>query len=36
VLETVARDRLLKTQQAGKRLSGSVVICKVLRLAMAL
>jgi predicted amidophosphoribosyltransferase len=28
-LETVARERLVKTQQAGKRLAGIVVICKV-------
>jgi hypothetical protein len=28
MLETVARERLVKTQQAGKGLVGVVVICK--------
>jgi hypothetical protein len=28
-LETVARERLVKTQQVGKCLAGIVVICKV-------
>jgi hypothetical protein len=32
----VTRERLLKTQQAGKHLEGAVVICKVWRLAVAL
>jgi hypothetical protein len=27
LLETVARERLVKTQQAGKGLAGAVVIC---------
>jgi hypothetical protein len=36
LLEAVARDRLLRTKQAGKYLSGAVVICKVWRLARAL
>jgi hypothetical protein len=36
-LETVARERLMKTQQAGKKcLTGAVVICKVWTLAIAL
>jgi hypothetical protein len=29
LLEAVAREGLVKTQQAGKDLSGAVVICKV-------
>jgi hypothetical protein len=36
MLETVARKRLVKTQQAGKGLAGAVVICESWRLAMAL
>jgi hypothetical protein len=36
LLEAVARERLLKTQQAGKRLGGVVVICEVCRSAIAL
>jgi hypothetical protein len=36
LLETVARERLVKTQQAGKGLAGAVVICEVWRLAVAL
>jgi hypothetical protein len=29
LLEAVARERVLMTQQAGKGLAGAVVICKV-------
>jgi hypothetical protein len=36
LLEAVTRERLLKTQQAGKDLVGAVVICKMLRLAVGL
>jgi hypothetical protein len=36
LLETVARERLVKTQQAGKGLVFAAVICKVSRLAAAL
>jgi hypothetical protein len=36
LLEAVARERLVKTQQMGKGLVGAVVICKVWRLAAAL
>jgi hypothetical protein len=36
MLETVARERLVKTQQAGKGLVGVVVICKSWILAEAL
>jgi hypothetical protein len=36
LLEAIARERLVKTQQAGKVLAGSVVICKVWSLAVAL
>jgi hypothetical protein len=36
LLEAVVRERLLKTQQAGKALAGAVVICKVWRPAVAL
>jgi hypothetical protein len=36
LLEAVARERLLKTQQAGKCLAGAVVICKVRRSAIAM
>jgi hypothetical protein len=32
--EAVARERLLKTQQAGKCLAGAVVICELWRLAV--
>jgi hypothetical protein len=32
LLEAIAREWLLKTQQAGKGLVGAVVICKVWRL----
>jgi hypothetical protein len=35
-LEAVARERLVKTQQAGKDLACAVVICELWRLAMAL
>jgi hypothetical protein len=36
LLEAVAKECLVKTQQAGKGLAGAVVICKVWRLAVAL
>jgi hypothetical protein len=36
LLEAVARELLVKTQQAGKCLAGAVVICELLRLAVAL
>jgi hypothetical protein len=36
LLEAVARERLVKTQQAGKSLAGTVVICELWRLAVAL
>jgi hypothetical protein len=36
MLEAVARERLLKTQQAGKFLAVAVVICEVWKLAIAL
>jgi hypothetical protein len=36
LLEAVARERLMKAQQAGKGLAGAVVICELLRLAVAL
>jgi hypothetical protein len=36
LLEAVTRQRLLKTQQAGKYLAGGVVISELWRLAMAL
>jgi hypothetical protein len=36
LLEAVTRERLVKTQQAGKGLAGAVVICIVWRLAVAL
>jgi hypothetical protein len=36
LLEAVTRERLVKAQQAGKRLAGAVVICKVWRLAVVL
>jgi hypothetical protein len=35
-LETVSRERLVKTQQAGKGLAGAVVICEVWKSAIAL
>jgi hypothetical protein len=35
-LEAVARERVVKTQQAGKDLAGSVVICKAWRSAIAI
>jgi hypothetical protein len=31
LLEAVARERLVKTQQAGKGLAGAVVICELCR-----
>jgi hypothetical protein len=36
LLEAVTRERLVKTQQAGKGLESAVVICKLWRLAVAL
>jgi hypothetical protein len=36
LLEAVTRERLMKTQQAGKGLTGAVVICELWRLAVAL
>jgi hypothetical protein len=36
LLETVTRERLVKTQQAGKCLVGAVVICELWRLAIAI
>jgi hypothetical protein len=36
MLKAVARERLVKTQQAGKDLAGAVVICEVWRLTVAL
>jgi hypothetical protein len=36
LLEAAARERLVKTQQAGKDLAGVVVICELWRLAVAL
>jgi hypothetical protein len=35
LLEAVAKERLVKTQQAGKGLAGAVVICEILSLAVA-
>jgi hypothetical protein len=32
LLEAVAKEWLMKTQQAGKRVSGSMVICELWRL----
>jgi hypothetical protein len=36
LLEAIAREQLVKTQQAGKALTGAVVICELWRLALAL
>jgi hypothetical protein len=36
LLEAVNREWLMKTQQAGKSLAGTVVICKVWRLTIEL
>jgi hypothetical protein len=36
LLEAIVRERLVKTQQAGRGLTGAVLICKLLRLAVAL
>jgi hypothetical protein len=36
LLKAITRERLLKTQQAGKNLLSAVVICKMLRLAVGL
>jgi hypothetical protein len=35
-LEPVARERLVKTQQPGKGLSGAVMICELRKLAVTL
>jgi hypothetical protein len=35
-LEAVAKERLVKIQQAGKGLAGAVMICELWRLAVAL
>jgi hypothetical protein len=35
LLEAVARERLVKTHQAGKGLAGAVVMCELWRLAVA-
>jgi hypothetical protein len=35
LLEAVTRERLMKTQQAGKGLAGVVTICELWRLAVA-
>jgi hypothetical protein len=36
LLEAITRERLVKTQHAGKSLAGIVVICELRRLAVAL
>jgi hypothetical protein len=36
LVEAIARERLMKTQQAGKCLAGTVVICEMWRFAVAL
>jgi hypothetical protein len=36
VLEAVAREQLVKTQQAGKGLAGAVMICEFWRLSVVL
>jgi hypothetical protein len=36
LLEAVAREHLVKTQQAGKDVAGAVVICELWRSAVAL
>jgi hypothetical protein len=36
LLEAIARERLVKTQQAGKGLARSMVMCELWRLAMTL
>jgi hypothetical protein len=36
MLEAFARKRLVKTQQAGKGLAGTVVICELWRLEVAM
>jgi hypothetical protein len=36
LLEAIARERLVKTHQAGKDLAGAVVICELWRLAVVL
>jgi hypothetical protein len=36
VFKAIAREQLVKTQQAAKGLAGAVVICELWRLAMAL
>jgi hypothetical protein len=36
LFEAVAKERMVKTEQAGKSLAGAVVICELWRLAVAL
>jgi hypothetical protein len=36
LLDVIAREQLVKTQQAGKGLAGAVVICELWRLAVVL
>jgi hypothetical protein len=36
LLEADTRERLMQTQQVGRKLSGAMVICKLSRLAVAL
>jgi hypothetical protein len=36
LLEVIARERLMKTQQSGKDLAGAVVICELWKLMMTL
>jgi hypothetical protein len=36
LLEAIAKEQLVKTQQVGKGLAGAVVICELWRLAVAL
>jgi hypothetical protein len=36
LLESIAREQLMKTQQAGKGLAGAVVICELWRLVVVL
>jgi hypothetical protein len=36
LLEAIARERLMKTQQAGRSIAGAVVICELWRLVVVL
>jgi hypothetical protein len=36
LLEAIAREQLVKTQQAGKGLAGAVVVCELWRLVVVL